>query len=747
MIGWRSRKVMTLSNLLRPVVLAGLLTSLGLAQTQAAPQDQKAPRPKIKVVLPQAPKNQDTPNTPPQSAPEQRDQQKDTTKPPENAASPSAQKLGVTNTGATDRAQSYYHFGLAHMYEELAAMSGRSEYANRAIEEYRQAIQNDPQSDYLNAGIAELYFKTGRIRDAVMESQEVIKRDPANLEARKLLGRIYLRSLGDPQGGSQSQEMLNLAIQQFTEIVKLEPNNPDNHLLLGRLYILNKDLLRAEEEFKAARGVDPTSEEAVSNLAYLYNEEGDAKKAIATLNSLPEEQRSAKLYSILGYTYEQQHDYKNAIRAYKKAVDLDKDNLDAIRGMAQNLLNDGQTEAALAQYQQVIDADPQDAQAYLRISDIYRRQGKFDAALDMLNKADSLMQDLLEVPYNKALIFEAQGKYDESIQLLQGLVEKSTKPAGNYSAPERNNRAVFLERLGSVYRETGKTQLAVDTFRKLLDLGDENAERGYQQLVDTYREAKQWSQATEVAQEAVKKMPNDKSLKLVLAGQLADNGQADQGVAQAKALLKGKPEDREVYVALAQMHTRLKRWKDAEEALDNADRLSTKPDDKQAVLFLRGSAYERQKKYDLAEEVFRKILSTDPSNAMVLNYLGYMLADRGVRIEEALAYIKKAVDQEPQNGAYLDSLGWAYFKLNNMELAEENLRKASERIPNDPTVHQHLGDVYQKTGRLRIAAAQWERAIDEWNRSVPADVDNDELARVQKALESAKVKLAKQQAK
>jgi tetratricopeptide (TPR) repeat protein len=748
MIGWRSRKVMTLSNLLRPVVLAGLLTSLGLAQTQAAPQDQKAPRPKIKVVLPQAPKNQDTPNTPPQSAPEQRDQQKDTTKPAENAASPSAQKLGVTNTGATDRAQSYYHFGLAHMYEELAAMSGRSEYANRAIEEYRQAIQNDPQSDYLNAGIAELYFKTGRIRDAVMESQEVIKRDPANLEARKLLGRIYLRSLGDPQGGgSQSQEMLNLAIQQFTEIVKLEPNNPDNHLLLGRLYILNKDLLRAEEEFKAARGVDPTSEEAVSNLAYLYNEEGDAKKAIATLNSLPEEQRSAKLYSILGYTYEQQHDYKNAIRAYKKAVDLDKDNLDAIRGMAQNLLNDGQTEAALAQYQQVIDADPQDAQAYLRISDIYRRQGKFDAALDMLNKADSLMQDLLEVPYNKALIFEAQGKYDESIQLLQGLVEKSTKPAGNYSAPERNNRAVFLERLGSVYRETGKTQLAVDTFRKLLDLGDENAERGYQQLVDTYREAKQWSQATEVAQEAVKKMPNDKSLKLVLAGQLADNGQADQGVAQAKALLKGKPEDREVYVALAQMHTRLKRWKDAEEALDNADRLSTKPDDKQAVLFLRGSAYERQKKYDLAEEVFRKILTTDPSNAMVLNYLGYMLADRGVRVEEALAYIKKAVDQEPQNGAYLDSLGWAYFKLNNMELAEENLRKASERIPNDPTVHQHLGDVYQKTGRLRIAAAQWERAIDEWNRSVPADVDNDELARVQKALESAKVKLAKQQAK
>jgi len=271
---------MTLPNFLRPLVLAAFLTSLGLAQTQTAPQDQKAPRPKVILKAPknqEAPKNQDTPSTPPQSAPEQRDQQKD--QPKDNSASgvasPSAQKLGVTNAATTDRAQSYYHFGLAHMYEELAAMSGRSEYANRAIEEYRQAIQNDPGSDYLNAGIAELYFKTGRIRDAVMEAQEVIKRDPSNLEARKLLGRIYLRSLGDPQGGTQSQEMLNLAIQQFTEIVKLEPTNADNHLLLGRLYILNKDLLKAEEEFKAARTVDPTSEGAVTNLAYLYNEEGD----------------------------------------------------------------------------------------------------------------------------------------------------------------------------------------------------------------------------------------------------------------------------------------------------------------------------------------------------------------------------------------------------------------------------------------------------------------------------------------
>src|SRR5947207_9424641 len=161
------------------------------------------------------------------------------------------------------------------------------EYATKAIEEYRLAIENDPSSEYLNAGLAELYAKTGRIRDAVLEAQDIIKRDPNNLEARKLLGRIYLRSLGDMQSGSQSQEVLKLAIEQYESIVKIEPDNIDNHLRLGQLYILNKDLLKAENEFKSAVQIDPNSEEAVTNLAYLYNEEGDSKRAAETLSAVP----------------------------------------------------------------------------------------------------------------------------------------------------------------------------------------------------------------------------------------------------------------------------------------------------------------------------------------------------------------------------------------------------------------------------------------------------------------------------
>jgi tetratricopeptide (TPR) repeat protein len=644
-----------------------------------------------------------------------------------------------------DHAAAYYHYTLAHMYEEEVTAYGRSELANKAIEEYRLAIEADPSSEFLTSGLAELYVKTGRIRDAVIEAQDIIKRDPNNLEAHKLLGRIYLRSLGDMPGGNSSDNVLKLAIEQYEQIVKIEPNNVDNHLLLGRLYRLNNDLQKAESELKTAIKIDPSSEEAVTTLAILYTDEGDTAHALQVLSSIPDAGRSAKLYSALGAAYEQRKEYKNAINAYKKAIQLDRDNLDAIRGLAENLLNDGQTDAALDQYKIIADANPEDAQTYLRLAEIYRREGKYDLALENLKKADTMVPDSLEVPYNMAAVYQSQGRYDEAAKLLQDLVKKTEKPDTSYSNSDRNNRAIFIERLGMVYRDQENYQAAVDSFRKMLTLGDENTERGYQDVIDTYREAKQWNQATAAAREAVQKLPNSRGLHMVLDAQLADTGDADKALADVRSMLNGKPDDREVYITLAQISTRLKRWKDAEEALNKAEQLSTTSEDKQYVNFLRGSTYEREKKYDEAESEFKKVLAENPQSAVVLNYLGYMNADRGVRLDESLNYIKQAVSLDPTNGAYLDSLGWAYFRLGKYDLAEENLNKASARMGADPTVQEHLGDLYQKTGRLKLAAAHWERAINEWNKTVAPEVDNEEMAKVQQRLDAAKVRLAKEQ--
>jgi tetratricopeptide (TPR) repeat protein len=660
------------------------------------------------------------------------------------AQAPTTNSAPAAATKTPDRAAAYYHYTLAHMYEELVSIYQSSEFASKAIEEYRLAIDNDPSSEYLNSGLAELYAKTGRIRDAVVEAQEIIKRDPNNLEARKLLGRIYLRGLGDLQSGSQSQEVLKRAIEQYEQIARLEPKGIDNHILLGRLYRLNNDLLKAENEFKTAVELQPGSEEAVTMLAFLYNDEGDSKRAAQVLSSVPEGDRTTKLYAALGYTYEQEHNYPKAIEAYRNAVKQDSENLEARRGLAQNLLNDNQSDAALDQFKAIVDADPHDAPSYMRMAEIYRRTGNFDKALESLKKAESEVQDSLEVPYNIAVIYQAQGKYDDAAQVLQSLLKKTEKSDGKYTAGEKNNRAVFYERLGSVYRDQNKTPQAIETFRRMTDLGGDSATRAYQQMIDTYRDARDWNAATATAREAVNKIPNDRGLKMVLAGQLADSGQPDAAIEQTKALLKGGPEDREVYIALAQIYSRLKRWPEAEQAIGKAQELSTKPDEKEYVNFILASMYERQKKFDLAEDTFKRVLANDPNNAVALNYLGYMLADRGLRLDEALGYIKKAVQLDPQNGAYLDSLGWAYYKMGNYVLAEENLRKAVDKVNNDPTVLDHLGDLFQRTDRLKLAATSWERALQQYSKTVPAEVEQNDVAKVQKKLDAARVKLAKE---
>ncbi len=648
-----------------------------------------------------------------------------------------------------DHAASYYHYTLAHMYEEMVTAYGRSDLATKATEEYRLAIEADPSSEFLTSSLAELYVKTGRIADAVKEAQDIIKRDPNNLEAHKLLGRIYLRSLGDMPGGSGSDNILKLAIDQYEQIVKLDPESVDDHLLLGRLYRLNNDLQKAEDELKTAIKIDPTSEEAVTTLAMLYTDEGDTAHALKVLASIPDTARSAKLYAALGAAYEQRKDYKSAIDSYRHAIVLDRDNLDAIRGLAENLLNDGQLDAALEQYKVIADSNPEDAQTYVRMAEIYRREAKYDLALENLKRADTLVPDTMDVPYSMAAVYQAQGRYDDAVKLLQDLVKRTEKSETGSSSADRNNRAIFIERLGMVYREQENYAAAVNTFRKMLTLGDENARSGYQEIIDTYREAKQWPQATAAAKEAVQKMPGDRDLRMVLDSQLADTGEFDTAVTDIRSLLKGGPEDREVYLRLGIIYTRAKRWNEALDALSKAEQLSTKSDDKAYVNFLRGDLYQRQKMFDQAEAEFKKVLAvtapTDPQSAATLNYLGYMNADRGVKLDESLNFIKQALTFEPTNGAYLDSLGWVYFKLGKYDLAEENLTKAEAHMSTDPTVQEHLGDLYQKTGRLKLAAAHWERSVQEWNKTVPAEQDSEAFAKVQQKLDAAKVKLAKEE--
>ncbi len=645
-------------------------------------------------------------------------------------------------TSAPDHAASYYHYSLAHLYEEMAVNAGRPDYATQAVEEYKLALNADPDSLELQNGLADLYFKIGRIREAVTAAQDQVKKNPNDLAAHTLLGKVYLRSLGDMQG-AQSTEMLQLAIGEYEKLAQLQPENVENHLLLGQLYGLNHDSAKSEAEFKAAQKIDANSEEVVLNMARLYSEQGDLQRAADTLISVPVDDRTARIEFALGGTYDQLHKPKEAAAAYQRAIDIEPDNLDTQRGLATALLADNQLDAALKVLQQIVATEPQDAQSQIHISEIERRQGHYDEALATLRKAKPQAQDSMELSFNEALIYDSLGRYNDAVGVLDKLLASFAHADGKYSEPEKANRAIFLERLAIVYREQGKTAESVAAFREVAALGGDYAVRGYQGEVDGYREAHQWKEATAVAAEAAKALPKERGVQLMYAGQLADTGKPDEGFALAKSQLAGTPDDRDVEIALANMDIRLKRWTDAGTELNKAEALSNKPDEKLYIYFLRGTLADRQKLYEQAEAEFRRALVIDPQNSTVLNYLGYMFADRGVKLPEALTMIRKAVELDPQNYAYLDSLGWVYFKSGQYALAEENLRKANERGSTDPTVHDHLGEVYEKTGKLKLAVNQWERSMTEYAHSLPADADPTDVEKVQHKLENARVKLAK----
>src|SRR5260370_15818448 len=132
------------------------------------------------------------------------------------------------------------------------------------------------------------------------------------------------------------------------------------------------------------------------------------------------------------------------------------------------------------------------------------------------------------------------------------------------------------------------------------------------------------------------------------------------------------------------------------------------------VWFILGPIYEGQKFFDRAEDQFKKALAVNPKNASVLNYDGYMLDDLAQRLDEAADLVQRALKEEPYNGAYLDSMGWIYYKQNKLTEAEATLHKAVERDSHDPTIHSHLGDVYAKLGRTELAAAEWGKSPSEW---------------------------------
>jgi tetratricopeptide (TPR) repeat protein len=660
----------------------------------------------------------------------------------QSAAAPAATEAPGSSKSAGDssHADAYYFFMLGHLQEQQFEASGVADQATQSIESYKKALSFEPGSTVIEERLAEIYAKSQRIPEAVAQAQEVLKADPNDVAAHRLLARVYVRTLGDMSAGDVQQESLTKATEEFQAILKIQPNDTYSALWLARLYRFENRHDDAEKVLQGVLHQDPGNGPALEQLSQLLIDEGRSKDAITLLSQAAGDSSSPDIYDLLGDAYSQEKEYDKAEGAYRRAVDEDPDDPGHHRGLAQALLSEDKYAEALEQYKKLSELEPGTSENYLRMSQLYRRLGKFEAAESSLLKAKQLAPGSLEVLYNEALLYEDQARYSDAVKVLTDAIAGIKGQAGGEQNPSA--LGILYEQLGHAYREQQNYPAAIEAFEEMGKLGPDARKRAQALRIDTYRESRDIDRAIAETKQALAESPKDSALTVTLAmlyGEKSDTGQASKLL---EGLLQGNDNDQEIYIDIAQVKERGRQYADAEQSAQKAEEMSHAPSDKQTAWFMLGAIYERQKKFEQAEEQFRKVLDTNPNNASVLNYYGYMLADRGIRLDEATSMIERAVKQEPNNGAYLDSLGWAYYKQNKLAEAEECLRKAVDRESHDPTILSHLGNVYIKTGQNERAAELLERSLAEWQKAAPADYEPDKVNEIDSQLKNLKRRLA-----
>ena len=640
----------------------------------------------------------------------------------------------------SNRGEAYYHFALGHLYHQFARQYMRDEYVDRAIQEYTEALKSDPGSLVIRIEMINLYAGASRLPKAVALAEEIISKDPENLEIHKLLGSIY-KSYATRDRQGVNAEFLGKAIEQFERVVAIDPAKAEHHVELGLLYRSAEKREMAEKSLKRALELDSGLADAQANLAYLLLEGRKFDEAIEVLEGIVGEDGSERRFmNALADAYEQTGRFADAAEIYEKIVGQGGNTLQARQRLAESLFLSRQFGKALQQYEALADLDERNATYHLRIALIHGERGDYEKAREALERSRRIDPDSLDVRWAAIGILEAEGKTREAAKQTSELLESTRK--AEYTPNERRRRTALLERLGVLQRELGSSEEAARTFREIADLNPRIKPRMLAQVVETWRQARDFARAEKEARKAVEEFDDDPLLANLLASVLSDRGKTKDAVKVVERASKGGEPDIDMLLTMARIYEKGRQFDKAEERIEAASKLADSNDARIAILFAYGSLYERSRRYEKSEASFRDLLELDPDNASALNYLGYMFADRSVHLEEAHNLIQRALDLEPDNGAYLDTLGWVYYRQDKLELAAKYLERSLKQYDDDPVVHTHLGDVYFKQGRVADAKQHWSRGLEEWNRSAPADRDAEEVESLRRKLSELELSMA-----
>lgn len=588
------------------------------------------------------------------------------------AAYEQAEKLAIPESTQTAYIYVEHAQLLARMAQYARNPAQRDESLRKAGEKIAEARRLAPANlDVLRAA-GDVYIDLasvdpaalGKARDAL---EEVRKRDRTDAQTFMTLGRIYLDQNQPDKAAGVFQELVNNVPQQRMAYA----------LLVESLVRANKPQ-EAEKALRDILSFDPSSLEARLSLADMQSRRGDAKAVFETLQDAPEEARAdpryQRQYAWALYQSGQLDEALKRIEPLAAAKSGDKgDNQPVLLLKGLILTAQGATAEALALISKVRESQPKDIGLAMAVAKLQQRAGRrAEAERTLTDLSDVLAKDgkadeSREVRLEAAQIALEGKRWDQVSELLRPLLASADAPA--------HQTAVLFQ-------------------------------------ADAWGRAKRYDEALALLDKE-KKTP-------ALAGRRAEilfrAGRDAEAQHELSGLASG---DEASALAAAQSYQRAEHYP---ESIPILEKLAAAHPDQIAAGFLLGAAYERTGQRDRGVAELRRVLKLDPEFHAAMNYLGYTFAEAGMNLEEALSLVSRAVTLDPDNGAYVDSLGWTYFRLGRTDQARGMLERAARLDPEDATLQEHLGDVY-------VALGQTERARQAYQRSLDLEGGNTEQVR------------------
>jgi tetratricopeptide (TPR) repeat protein len=615
-------------------------------------------------------------------------------------------------------AEAYYEFLLGRHFESEGQVDD-------AIAAHVKAAALDPEAAELPAELASLYARLGRFKEAIASAEAALKIAPDNVEAHRVLGTIYasmFESRGD--SGPAREDAARRAIEHLERGRRSDGTDADPglDLALGRLYLAQNENERGLQVLRRLVEYQPEVGEAYLLIARAETALGHPDRAVATLEEAADD--NPRLLSSLAELYEKQQRWRDAAGAYERLSARTPNSTDLKTRWATALLQSDKVEdAAKARdlLRDVVRAAPTDTRPLYLLSTAERRARDFAAAEVTARRLITLAPDGSSGAFALAQVYEDQRQFDKAADTLGPVVARITGKAGD---PPRE-MLTLMAHLGFAQMQAGRADAAIATFEQARALAG-GAGNFDTSLIQAHLLAKHYDRAAELARAAALRQPGDLRFAQLEARALGKAGRQDRAVVVMRDAVAAHTGDVQAYLSLAETLQDASRKEEADQVLADAEQRFPKD---VTVPFQRGALLEQRKDYARAEAAFRDALARDPLHAPSLNYLGYMLAERGERLDEAVTLVERALTIDPENGSYLDSLGWALFKQKRYDRAEPLLRRAAAQVPANSVVQEHLGDVLWAMNRRAEAAEAWRHALSGDRQSIDVKAIEEKIGR------------------